>query len=333
MWIAEHPAVLFLLAGIPVAVYLRHFWPGAGGRLVVPFRVWNGSGFRPRVTMLRFGYSVSVFSFWVGVTALLVALAGPAQVERERIFANRGIDIMIVLDESPSMATRDFQPGNRFETARDVIRRFIAQRENDPIGLVSFGQEAALRVPPTLDYQAVLSSLEELRIMGLGDGTAIGMGLAVASLHLSESSAEEKVVILLTDGRNNAGEVLPTTAAEVAAEMGIRIYTIGIGSEEEAPFELVVPDTGEVLRGTYRGGFDEALLTAVADTSGGTYYSAASAGTLQAVFDAIDSIETVERRVRVEVNATPRHRVFILIGLALIGFDFLVRKLLLGEIL
>mgnify|MGYP006300522819 FL=1 len=140
-------------------------------------------------------------------------------------------------------------------------------------------------------------------------------------------------MILLTDGRNNAGEVLPTTAAQVAAEMGIRIYTIGIGSEEEAPFELVVPDTGEVLRGTYRGGFDEALLTAVADTSGGTYYSAASAGTLQAVFDAIDSIETVERRVRVEVNATPRHRVFILIGLALIGLDFLFRKLLLGEIL
>lgn len=333
MWVVDHPQTLFLLVVLPAAIYLRHFWPKAGGRLVVPFRVWGGAGFRPRVTMLRFAYGFSVLCFWIGVGVLVVASAGPARVERERIFANRGIDIMIVLDESPSMATRDFQPGNRFETARSVIRRFIAQRENDPIGLVSFGKEAALRVPPTLDYDAVLSSLDSLQIMGLGDGTAIGMGIAVASLHLTESSAAEKVMILLTDGRNNAGEVLPETAAEVAGEMGVRIYAIGIGSEDEAPFELVVPETGEVLRGTYRGGFDEPLLRSVAESTGGAYYSAASAGTLQAVFDAIDSTETVERRVRVEVNSTPEHRTFILIGLVLVLFDFLVRKLLLGEVL
>jgi Ca-activated chloride channel family protein len=283
--------------------------------------------------MLHLAYGASVLSFWIGVGVLIVALASPALVERERIFANRGIDIMIVLDESPSMATRDFQPGNRFETARSVIRRFVAQRENDPIGLASFGKEAALRVPPTLDYNAVLAGLADLQLMGLGDGTAIGMGIAVAGLHLSDSSAGQKVVILLTDGKNNAGEVLPETAAQVAREMGIRIYAIGIGSQEEAPFELRVPETGEMLRGTYRGGFDEELLRSIAEITGGTYFSAASAGTLQSVFEAIDSMETVERRVRVEVNATPMHRVFIMIGLALILFDFVVRKLFLRELL
>lgn len=333
MWVVEHPPVLFLLALLPLAIYLRHFWPRAGGRLVVPFRVWGSGGFRPRTRLLHFTYGMSIAAFWTGVAMLIVALASPARVERERLFSNRGIDIMIVLDESPSMATRDFQPGNRFETARDVIRRFVAQRENDPIGLASFGREAALRVPPTLDYDAVLAGLSELRLMGLGDGTAIGMGLAVASLHLSDSSASQKVVILLTDGRNNAGEVLPTTAAEVAAEMGIRVYAIGIGSDEEAPFELVVPDTGEILRGTYRGGFDEELLRAIADTTGGSYFSASSPGTLQAVFEAIDSMETIERRVRVEVNATPEHRLLIFVGLLLILGDFFVRKLLLGELL
>jgi Ca-activated chloride channel family protein len=254
-------------------------------------------------------------------------------VSRERVYLNRGIDMMLVLDESPSMAAQDFAPVNRFETARETIRRFVERRENDPIGLVSFGREAALRVPPTTDYEKLGAVLEELRIMELGDGTAIGMGLALGALHLRSSDAPEKVMILLTDGKNNAGEVPAETAAQVATELGIRIYTIGIGSETQAPIEFTDPETGQVYRGTFEGGFDEGLLREVAQLSGGAYFYAGTSGTLESVFEAIDSIETTEKRVRIEVSTEPRHRILIIFALGALLVDFFIRKLVLREVL
>jgi Ca-activated chloride channel family protein len=271
--------------------------------------------------------------FWVGWLSLIIAASGPVQIERERIFLSRGIDMMIVLDESPSMAAQDFPPVNRFETARNVIRSFVEARDNDPIGLVSFGADAAMRVPPTLDYEGLLGSLEELQIMDLGDGTAIGMGIAVATLHLRSSSAKEKIIILLTDGKNNAGEIRPENSAEIAAGMNIRIYAIGIGDEKETPIEFTDPNTGKVYRGTFEGGFDEELLKKIADKTGGAYFYAGSPGTLQAVFQAIDSIETVEKRLRINVETKSRHRLFIFFGLGLILLDFIIRRFFYREII
>jgi Ca-activated chloride channel family protein len=159
------------------------------------------------------------------------------------------------------------------------------------------------------------------------------MGLALGALHLRSSDAPEKVMILLTDGKNNAGEVLAETAARVATELGIRIYTIGIGNEAETEIEFTNPETGQVYRGTFEGGFDEELLRRIADLSGGAYFYAGTSGTLESVFQAIDSIETVEKRVRIEVTTEPLHRILIVFALAALLFDFLVRKLLLREVL
>jgi Ca-activated chloride channel family protein len=169
--------------------------------------------------------------------------------------------------------------------------------------------------------------------MELGDGTAIGMGIALGALHLRSSDAPEKVMILLTDGKNNAGEVLAETAARVATELGIRIYTIGIGNEAQAAIEFTDPETGQVYRGTFEGGFDEALLRDIAELSGGAYFYAGTSGTLESVFEAIDSIETTEKRVRIQVTTDPRHRILIIFALGALLFDFLVRKLLLREVL
>ncbi len=333
MWVFREPLFLALLVLVPIGVFFRHFWRKRGGNVVFPFHVWGGSGFTPRFRGVRLLRGIGILSFWVGVSALIVASARPATVERQRVFLTRGVDIMIVLDESPSMAARDFAPENRFETAREVIRRFIERRENDPVGLVSFGREAALRVPPTTYYEEVHRALDGLQIMSLGDGTAIGMGVALASLHLSSSSASEKVVILLTDGENNAGEIFPETAATVAQQLGIRIYAIGIGNTEETRLEFTDPNTGQTFRGTFRGGFDEELLRQIAEISGGAYFYAGTSGTLASVFEAIDSIETVEKRVRIDVRTTPHHRPVIFFGLALIGLDILIRKWLLREVL
>jgi Ca-activated chloride channel family protein len=329
----EAPSFLLLTFLIPPGIYLKHFYPSRGNLISFPFAIWKNVGFVPRMHGFRLLLLLSHGAFWTGCFSIIIALAGPSLSLREKVFLNRGVDMIIVLDESPSMAARDFQPVNRFETAREVIRRFVQNRENDPIGLVSFSYEAVLRVPPTLDYAHLIKRLDELSIMDLGDGTAIGMGLSVACLHLRSSTAKEKVIILLTDGKNNTGEISPETAADIAAQMGIRVYAVGIGSSEETHIEFSDPKTGKYYRGTLEEGFDEALLRKIAQNSKGSYFYAGNPGTLSSIFQAIDSLETMERRVRIEVRSNPIHGRFILIGLLLIFSDFLFRVKILREVM
>lgn len=333
MWVVDRPAWLLLLLLVPILVYVRHVWRGRGGKLSFPFSVWGGHGFTPPATATSVLIGASALVFWLGVVVLVVALAGPQRVTRERSFLTRGVDIMLVIDQSPTMAARDFQPENRFEAAREVIRRFVSLRENDPIGLVGFGAEASLRVPPTIDYEHLLSVLEQMRILEMGDGTAIGMGLAVAALHLEGSDAPRKAIVLLTDGVNNAGEIQPETAARAARSLGIEVYVVGIGSGEEADIEVRIPATGELYAGTIREGFDEESLRTIAEVGGGRYYYAGSNTALQAVFDTIDTIERVEQRSLLRVVREPYDRLLVLIGLALILLDFLIRRLFAREVL
>ncbi len=333
MWVFDRPVILFLLLAVPVLVYLRHFWRGRGGTLSFPFEVWGSRGFVPPPTVTGLLVSISAVLFWTGVVVLILALAGPQRITRERSYLTRGVDIVFALDQSPTMAARDFQPENRFEAARDVVRRFVELRENDPIGLVGFGAEASLRVPPTIDYEHLLSVLGRMQILEMGDGTAIGMGLAVAALHLESSDAPRKAIVLLTDGINNAGEIQPTTAARAARSLGIEIYVVGIGSGEEVRIEVRDPESGGVLRGTVRDGFDESALRSIAEAGGGRYYYAGSNTALQGVFDAIDTIERVEQRSLLRVVRPPYDQLFVLIGLALVFADFLIRRLIAREVM
>ena len=327
----EAPLYLGLCLLVPAGIWLRHFRRGRANLVPFPFAVWKTRSFIPRLSPpLIVLYFCHLF-FWTGFIALVIALAGPGLAVRERVFLSRGIDMMIVLDLSPSMAAQDFQPHNRFETARETLRRFIRGRENDPIGLVGFGYEAALMVPPTLDYAHLLDELDKLEIFALGDGTAIGMGIAVAALHLSTSTAPEKVIILITDGKNNAGEIPPDTAALVAADIGARIYAIGIGTQGEVPIELRDPASGRIYRGTIDDSFDEEALKAISEKSGGDYFFAGTTGTLNAVFSAIDSLEIAEKRVRVNVKTRGVEAWFIAAALALLLADYFIRLFFLRE--
>lgn len=315
----------------PVLMWARFLWRKRGGRLVFPYRIWGGDGFRPPSSWIRIVMIFTNLIYWLGSVTLIFALAGPEITEREEVYLSRGIDIMIVLDQSPSMGARDFPPVNRFDTARDMIRRFIAGRSGDSIGLVTFGSEAVLRCPPTADYEWLSDRIDELELRALGDDTAIGMGLAVATLHLADSGAQEKIILLLTDGDDNAGEIRPEMAGNLADAKGIKIYSIGIGSEGEVPIELVDPATGNITRGTIVTDFDEDQLRSLAEETGGGYWRASSPGALETVFQAVDALETVERRVTVRVTSRPIHRPAILIGIILIAAAYLIRKLLLGE--
>ncbi len=327
----DAPGYLALLSFVPLGIYVHHIWRGRGGRITFSFVKWRGNAFSYPAFGLRVLLFVAHVGFWAAVVLVIAAIAGPMSIERETVYLTPGLDIMIVLDESPSMSAQDFQPGNRFEVAREVIRGFVAGRRNDAIGLVSFSREAALRVPVTLDSNTLLARMDELRIMSLGDGTAIGLGISVAAMHLERSGNGDRIIVLITDGENNAGEILPETAAEIAARLGIRIYAVGVGTQGEVPIEYTDPETGIVRRGLFESRFNEPLLRGIAETTGGKYYSAKSPGALNAVFRSIDGIETTEKRARIEVRTKPLYGRFVVAALICLVVNFLIRAVLLKE--
>jgi len=342
----ETPGYLSLLLIVPFLVYLRHFWPKRGGRVTFSFGTWGGAGFHYRSAFITLLRGTSAVLFWSAMVLLIVALAGPVSTLKHRVFLTRGVDIMFVLDESPSMFAADLSSGavdtgasaqsppqteSRFLAAERVIREFVDRRENDPVGLVSFAKDAVLRIPPTLDYRSFLDRLQALSPRGLGNGTAIGTGLAVAVLHLRTSLAPRKVIILLTDGENNAGQITPLDAAQLAADLGIRIYTVGIGSAGEAAIRYTDPETGKQFVGVLRGAFDESLLKNIAQTTGGAYFNAATTGGLASILRTIDSMESIQRRVSLQTTTIPHHRVFIVLGLLLVVASFVLRSGILRE--
>jgi Ca-activated chloride channel family protein len=211
---------------------------------------------------------------------LVIALARPQTGLSEQIVRGQGVDIVLALDISSSMDNRDFGEQNRLEAARSVIGDFVAGRVFDPIGLVVFAEDAFHQTPPTLDYDTLLRALQEVRLasdLGMGRQTAIGLGLVSAANMLRASDAASKLIILLTDGANTTGAIDPVTAAQAVAALGIRVYTIGIGTTELAA------DSGEAL--------DEQTLQTIASATSGRYFLARDLESLQAVYDQIDTLE------------------------------------------
>jgi len=219
-----------------------------------------------------------------GLALLLVALARPQAVSTEEQPRRKGIDIILVLDSSQSMLAEDFQP-NRFQAAREVLKRFIGGIKSDRLGLVVFAAQAFTQCPLTLDHEVLLDLLDQVEVGVVQDGTAIGMAIATAAARLDQSQARSKVIILLTDGINNTGRIDPKTAAHGAAALGIRIYPIGVGSAEKG---RPVPVLGSMIELP----MDEAALQELARLTGGKYFAASDAAALQQVYDSIWKLET-----------------------------------------
>ena len=325
MLVLERPIVLAALLVTPIVVYVRLIRRRRGGRIAFPITVWGGEGLRSLVSGRRVVLALCDGLLWVAWLCLLIAAARPVRIERERVTLARGIDMIIVLDQSASMAAEDFVPGTRFEAAQRAVARFVAQRPYDAIGLVGFSAEAALHAPPTLDHDQLLAALRSARLLQFGDGTAIGMGLALAVLHLQNSSADERVIVLLTDGVNNAGSVAPEDAARAALELGIRIYPVGLGTGANAAIEVTDPNSRRLYRGRVVDSFDSATLQRIAAITGGAYFASSSLGSLQSVLDAISGVQTVERRLWVRVRRRPRHAALIALACLALGVQFVVR--------
>ena len=255
---------------------------------------------------------------FLALTLLVIALARPQEGHKSTEILSVGVDIMLALDTSGSMRALDFieeeKRITRLAVVKGVVSKFIENRPNDRIGMVVFGEQAYTQCPLTLDYDVLLSFLDQIRIAEKDwDGTAIGMAIINATNRLREAEGRSQVVILLTDGVNNAGEIDPLTAAEVAAAIGVRVYAIGVGA----------PGSGGRGRGRTVD-FDEETLQQVAGLTGGRYYHATSGEKLAEIYDEIGKLETTEITSQIHVNYTERYPLFLWPCLALIMLEFVL---------
>ena len=266
-----------------------------------------------------------LFAIEICVIALLIiALARPQSSSKNQKINVEGIDIVLTIDLSSSMLAQDLKP-DRLEAAKDISAEFVKGRPEDRMGLVVFASETFTQVPLTTDHGMLLNMMKDMKCGMLEDGTAIGDGLASSVSRLKDSEAISKVVILLTDGDNNAGSIDPATAAEMAKIFGIRVYTIGVGTRGTAPYPVQTP-FGGIQYQQIPVTINEPLLQQIADETGGKYYRATSNEKLEQIYDEIDQLE----RSKIEINEFTRvHEEFlpfVLIGLALLLLGFILKN-------
>ena len=264
---------------------------------------------------------------------LVVALARPQRIEQNVRTSSEGIDIVMAIDVSASMLARDFQP-DRITAAKQVAGSFIADRYGDRIGLVVFAAEAFTQSPLTTDQSTLQTLLSRVRSGVIDDsGTAIGTGLATAINRLRESEAKSKVIILLTDGVNNRGQIAPLTAAEIARAQGIRVYTIGVGTQGSAPYPAVdiygQPTGGTVMAPVE---IDEKTLGAIAERTGGRYFRATDNAKLKAIYDEINQLEKSKVEVTERVAYHEEFLLWVLAALAALLAEMLLANLVLKRI-
>lgn len=293
------PLWLLLLAAVPLLAWRHHRRSGLGALAVSRLPERRGG---------RWRLHLPFWSRLLAFAAVVVALARPQLGYAWEESTTEGIDIQIALDISGSMGAEDFQPDNRLAVAKRVVRDFIARRPADRIGLTVFGGTALTRSPLTTDRRMLDELVAAIDLSEISDGTAIGMALASAANRLAASAAKSKVVVLVTDGVNNAGEIDPGSATALARGLGLKVYTIGVGTRGRVPVPVQVRDPWsgriETRRVPMEVDVDEALLAEIAASTGGRFFRATDAAALAAVFAEIDRLE----RTPLAVKRFVRHR-------------------------
>lgn len=324
-----HPQILFLLVlMLPViAWYIIEMHKSDASVQISDTRVLAAQKKSWRVWLLHVPFVLRV----AVITLLVIALAQPQSAHiggREE--STEGIDIMMALDVSGTMLAEDFTP-NRLEAAKEVAANFVQDRPNDQIGLVVFAGESYTQCPLTTDRSTLTKLIQSVQFGQIQDGTAIGLGLANAVNRMKDSETVSKVVILLTDGSNNAGDIDPMTAAEVAKSFKIRVYTVGVGSYGTA--RVPVPTQYGIQYATIDNEFDEQTLTQIAETTGGQYFRAKDKSSLESIYQQIDQLEKTKLRVR-EYSRSHKENFmpFLLAALGCLLLEVLLRHFVLRTI-
>ncbi len=320
-----HPWALGLLALVPLWLLWTRRRPQRGMVFAQAATLAQAAGRRGRWAARLPGWLRGL-----AFVSLVVALAGPRRAATVVEEEAEGIAIMFAVDVSSSMLAEDFRP-NRMEVARGTTIRFARGREHDRIGLVTFAGEALTQVPLTLDHDLLFDALRMMEVGQLGDGTAIGMGLATAASRLRSAPGESRVMILMSDGENNRGEIDPRAAARAAAAYGIRVFTIGVGSIGTARIPVARTRSG-YRYGVFPVRIDEPLLREVAASTGGRYFRATDAEALRSVYAEIDRLVRTPVRVRRRVQRTELYLPFVLAGATLLLASWLVRGSRLGRV-
>ena len=256
--------------------------------------------------------------FAAGMILTIIAAARPQAGHGEQEVFTEGIDIMLVLDISTSMMAEDFKPDNRLVVSKNVIRNFIEGRQGDRIGLVVFARQAFTQCPLTTDYNLLMEYLDEVDFNMVEDGTAIGLALAIAANHLQESDAKSKIIVLLTDGVNNAGQIDPITAAKALSALNIKTYTIGAGKEGLVDYPVYSPIFGKSYR-KMQSEIDEETLKEVAGITNGKFFRATNSQALQGIYDEISEMEQTKIEIKEYYRYEEMYSDFLRWGILLIG--------------
>jgi len=321
-----HPEVLLLLLLVPVVAW----WTLRPGReRSVAYSSLN--------LLMGAGLGASAWKRYgklalrlLALTLLAFALARPQTGRSKHTEYAEAVDIMLVLDTSGSMQAQDFEPKNRLFVAKEVIKEFIAKRTTDRIGLVVFAADAVTQCPLTLDYGLLTKLVDQVDFGMLDDGTAIGMGLASACNRMRTSEAKSKVIVLLTDGQNNAGMVDPATAARVAQSLGIKVYTIGVGTRGRAPIPIDDPVFGRRLI-SVDVDIDEVTLRKIAELTDGKYFRATDRQELEGIYTRIDELERTKVASETFVEYTERFKWLLIPALGLLILELGLEQTILRE--
>lgn len=324
----ENPRILWLLLLlVPMVAY--YVYRTLQGRAAI--QVSTVSGLLKLRHTYRYWLRHTPFVLRLLVVALVIfAMARPQSSEESQNVNAEGIDIVMALDISGSMLARDFSP-DRLTAAQDIGSKFIIARPTDRIGLVVFAGEAFTQSPITTDHVSLVNLMNQIKSGMIADGTAIGNGLATAVNRLKESDAPSKVIILLTDGVNNSGQIDPLTAAQIAADYGIRVYTIGVGSEGVAPTPTI-NEWGGISFVQAKVEIDEDILRQIADKTGGRYFRATDNTKLAEIYAEIDQLEKTKVEVENFVKYSEVYHFWLLLAVGLLMLEMLSRYLFLRQI-
>lgn len=318
-----HPWFLLLLLALPAIARLRQRRTKPAAFVYSSVRLVNRI---PGVSRSAARWVLPALRY-LALVLFILGLARPQKVETLTTTSASGIDIAVALDLSGSMESEDFRyerkPVNRLFMAKEVLKKFVVKRPGDRIGLVAFAGMAYVASPLTLDHDFLAMNIDRLQLHTIEDGTAIGSGLSTAVNRLRDLKSKSRIVILMTDGQNNAGKIQPMTAAEAAKALGIKVYTIGVGIRGTAPMPFVDPFGMRRYR-QVEVDIDEETLTKIANLTGGKYFRADSSETLQDIYDEIDRMEKTEVDVKRFVQVEERFAWAVIPGIALLLLEVLL---------
>ncbi|MDX9845856.1 MAG: VWA domain-containing protein [Tenuifilaceae bacterium] len=322
-----HPKMLYLLLLIPafVAWYIFRQKDSRASLQMSTLMPFGGAPVSIRVYLRHLPFALRMLA----ISLIIIVMARPQSFNVTQNIETEGIDIMIALDISTSMLAQDFKP-DRFEAAKEIAIQFVSGRRNDRIGLVIFAGESFTMCPLTTDLRTVANQFKDIKMGLIEDGTAIGVGLATAVARLKESDAQSKVVILLTDGVNNRGEIAPLTAADIAKTFGIRVYTVGVGSHGTAPFPMQTP-FGTRMQ-DMKVEIDEDVLKEIASLTGGQYFRATDGKGLAQVYEQIDQLEKTKIEMVETTRKSEEFALFAILAILLLGLDLLLRTTVLRSV-